>query len=193
MVPSPFKDCHLFQKALRTHSWRFDRAVAVSDHFYPLGHPSRPTISFSKQARAILYIGPGHFESIQSFSKQLDLSILGNQPRKEELMNSSSRFARHRSGLEFCKDLVGSIDQHLGILELETGIDVEHGLEKAGDRVSARVLCRKSECREIWQLKCAIFCEHLRRLLRISERVGGVFKHQFLGVFHRYSPFLTIS
>src|SRR5580692_656856 len=91
MVPSPFKDCHLFQKALRTHSWRFDRTVAVSDHFYPLGHPSRPTESFSKQAHAILYIGSGHFESIQSFSKQLDLSILGNQPRKEELMNSSSR------------------------------------------------------------------------------------------------------
>jgi hypothetical protein len=49
--------------------------------------------SFSKQARAILYISPGHFESIQSFSKQLDPSILGNQARKEELMNGSSRFA----------------------------------------------------------------------------------------------------
>jgi hypothetical protein len=71
------------------------RAVAVSDHFYLMGwrHPSRPTESFSKQARTLLYIGPGHFDSIQSFSKQLDLSILGNQPRKEELMNSSSRFA----------------------------------------------------------------------------------------------------
>jgi hypothetical protein len=69
------------------------RAVALSDHLYPLGHQSRPTESFSKQARAILYIGPGHFDSIQSFPKQLDLSILGNQPRKEELMNSSSRFA----------------------------------------------------------------------------------------------------
>src|ERR1700686_2160276 len=82
-----------FPEGTPYHSWRFDRAVAVSDHFYPLGHPSRPTESFSKQARAILYIGPGHFDSIQSFSKQLDLSILGNQPRKEELMNSSSRFA----------------------------------------------------------------------------------------------------
>ena len=49
--------------------------------------------SFSKQARAIQYISPGHFESIQSFSKQLDPSILGNQARKEELMNGSSRFA----------------------------------------------------------------------------------------------------
>src|ERR1700688_896295 len=70
------------------------RAVAVSDHFYPLGwrHPSRPTESFSKQARAILYIGPGHFDSIQSFSKQFDPSVLGNQPRKEELMNSSPVF-----------------------------------------------------------------------------------------------------
>src|SRR6202042_1939371 len=164
------------------------RAVAVSDHLYPLGHQSRPTESFSKQARAILYIGPGHFESIQSFSKQLDLSILGNQPRKEELMNSSSRFARHRSGLEFCKDLVGSIDQHLGILELETGIDVEHGLEKAGDRVSARVLGRKSERRKIRKPKGAIFRKHLPRLLRISEREGGVFKHEFLGIFHGYSP-----
>ena len=93
MVPSPLNDCHLFQKALRTHSWRFDRTVAVSDHFYPLGHPSRPTESFSKQARAILYIGPGDFDSVQSFSKQLDPSILGNQARKEELMNGSSRFA----------------------------------------------------------------------------------------------------
>jgi hypothetical protein len=126
------------------------------------------------------------FASIQSFSKQLDLSVLGNQPRKEELMNGSSRFARHRSSLEFCKDLVGSIDQHLGILELEAGIDIEHGLEKGGDRVSASVLDRKSERRKIRQLKGAIFGEHLRRLLRISEREGGVFKHEFLGVFHRY-------
>src|ERR1700693_4823618 len=148
--------------------------------------PVTTQLSCSKQARAILYVGPGNFESIQSFSKQLDLSVLGNQPRKEELMNGSSRFARHRSGLEFCKDLVGSIDQHLGILELETGIDVEHGLEKASDRVSALVLCRKSERRKIRQLKGAIFGKHLRRLLRFSEREGGVFKHQFLGVFYRY-------
>src|ERR1700689_5372910 len=103
-------------------------------------------------------------------------------------MNGSSRFARHRSSLEFCKDLVGSIDQQLGILELEAGIDIEHGLEKGGDRVSASVLGRKSERRKIRQLKGAIFGEHLRRLLRISEREGGVFKHEFLGVFHRYFP-----
>src|SRR5580704_11338362 len=150
--------------------------------------PVTTLLPCSKQARAILYVGPGHFESIQSFSKQLDLSILGNQPRKEELMNGSSRFAGHRSGLEFCKDLVGSIDQHFRILELETGIDVEHGLEKSGDRVSAPVLCRKSKRRKIRQLKGAIFGKHLCRLLRISEREGGVFKHQFLGVFHGYSP-----
>src|SRR4029077_20428904 len=93
-----------------------------------------------------------------------------------------------RSGFEFCKGLVRSIDQHLRILEFEPGIDVEHGLEKAGDRVSTAVLCRKSERRKIWQLKGAIFGKHLRRLLRISEREGGVFKHQFLGAFHSYSP-----
>src|SRR5580658_301095 len=89
-------------------------------------------------------------------------------------MNGSPRFAGHRSGLEFCKDLIGSIDQHLGILELETGIDIEHGLEKTGDRVSAPVLCRKSEGRKIRQLKSAILRKHLRRLLRISEREVGV-------------------
>ena len=110
----------------------------------PRNDPTNPPL---KQARAILYIRPGHFENIQSFSKQLDLSILGNQPRKEELMNGSSRFAGHRIGLEFCKGLAGSIDQHLDILELETGIDIEHGLEKAGDRVAAFVLWRKSERR----------------------------------------------
>jgi hypothetical protein len=55
--------------------------------------PVTTQLSCSKQARAILYVGPGHFEGIQRFSKQLDLSVLGNQPRKEELMNSSSRFA----------------------------------------------------------------------------------------------------
>jgi hypothetical protein len=96
MVPSPLNDCHLFQKALRTHSWRFDSILRSQQSFlYPLGwrQASRPTESFSKQARAILYVGPGHFDSIQSLSEQLDLSILGNQPRKEELMNSSSRFA----------------------------------------------------------------------------------------------------
>jgi hypothetical protein len=95
--------------------------------------PTRPP---SKQPRAILYIRPGHFENIQSFSKQLDLSILGNQTRKEELMNGPSRFAGHRIGLEFRKGLVGSIDQQLDILELETGIEIEHGLEKPGDRVA---------------------------------------------------------
>jgi hypothetical protein len=46
----------------------------------------------SKQVRAILYVSLGHLQRIQSFSKQLDPSILGNQPRKEELMNGSSRF-----------------------------------------------------------------------------------------------------
>jgi hypothetical protein len=53
----------------------------------PRNDPTNPP---SKQARAILHIGPGHFEGIQSFSKQLDLSIkqldlsiLGNQTRKE--------------------------------------------------------------------------------------------------------------
>src|ERR1700746_533796 len=148
--------------------------------------PATTNDSFSKQACAILYVRPSHFESIQSFSKQLDLSVLGNQPRKEELMNGSPRVARHSSGLEFCKDLVGSIDQHLSVLELETGIDVEHGLEKAGDRVSALVLCRKSERRKIRQFKGAIFGKHLRRLLRFSEREGGVLKHKFPGVFHRY-------
>jgi len=51
--------------------------------------------------------------------------------------------------------LVGSIDQHLGILEFETGIDVEYGLKKAGDRISAPVLCRKSGRRKIRQLKGA--------------------------------------
>src|ERR1700735_3901557 len=150
--------------------------------------PRTPRLSCSKQARAILYVSPSHFESIQSFSKQLDLSVLGNQPRKEELMNGSSRFAGHRSSLEFSKDLVGSIDQHLGILELEAGIDIEHGLEKAGDRVSAPVLCRKSERSKIGQLKGAISGKPLRRLLRFSEREGGIFKHQFLRVFHRHSP-----
>ena len=59
---------------------------------------------------------------------------------------------------------------HLGILEFETGIDVEHGLEKAGDRVSTAVLCRKSERRKTRQFKGAVFRKHLRRLLRISER-----------------------
>jgi hypothetical protein len=34
-----------------------------------------------------------NFDRIQSFSKQLDLSILGSQASKEELMNGSSRFA----------------------------------------------------------------------------------------------------
>jgi hypothetical protein len=86
-----------------------------------------------------------------------------------------------------CKDLVGSIDQNLCILEWKTGIDVEHGLEKAGDRVSALVLFRKSEGGKIRQLKSAIFCKHLGRLLRFSERKGGAFEHQFLGVFHRPS------
>jgi len=55
--------------------------------------PATTHESFSKQACTILYVSPGYFESIQSFSKQLDLSILGNQPRKEELMNGSSGFA----------------------------------------------------------------------------------------------------
>src|SRR5260370_41772146 len=96
--------------------------------------------SFSKQASAIMDSSPGHFEGIQCFSQQLDLSILGNQARKEELMNGSSRFAGHRGGLEFRKGLVGSIDQHLDILELETRIEIEHGLEKTGDRVPAPVL-----------------------------------------------------
>jgi hypothetical protein len=55
--------------------------------------PLTTQLSCSEQARAILYVGPGNFESIQSFSKQLDLSVLGNQPRKEELMNGPPRFA----------------------------------------------------------------------------------------------------
>ena len=70
------------------------RAVAVQSSLSAgMKAPVTPSESFSKQARAILYIGPGHFDSIQSFFKQLDISILGNQPREEELMNSSSRFA----------------------------------------------------------------------------------------------------
>src|SRR6202035_5898739 len=111
----------LFRRRFTSIRGDLIRAFAVSNHSsirWDGGTRRDPPNPFSKQARAILYIGPGHFDSIQSFSKQLDLSILGNQPRKEELMNSSSRFARHRSGLEFCKDLFGSIDQHLGILEL---------------------------------------------------------------------------
>jgi hypothetical protein len=46
----------------------------------------------SKQVRTILYIRLGQFQCVQGFSKQLDLAILGDQPRKEELMNGSSRF-----------------------------------------------------------------------------------------------------
>jgi hypothetical protein len=81
-----------------------------------------------------------HFETIQCFSQQVDLSILCDRARKEELMNGSSRFAGHRGELEFPKSLVGSIDQHLDILELETGTESAHGLEKTGDRVAAPVL-----------------------------------------------------
>src|SRR4029077_15950728 len=54
--------------------------------------PATTHDSVSKQACTILYVRPGHFESIQSFSKQLDLSVLGNQPRKEELMKRSAPF-----------------------------------------------------------------------------------------------------
>jgi hypothetical protein len=110
--------------------------------------PQQPNESFSKQASAILDSSPGHFESIQCFSQQLDLSILGDQARKEELMNGSSRFAGHRGGFEFPKGLVGSIDQHLDILELETGIEIEHGLEKTGE--SRHVLGTAREFRT-WQ------------------------------------------
>src|SRR5882724_4330928 len=61
------------------------------------------TVSFSKQAGAIRDASPGHFETVQCFSQQLDLSILGDQAAKEELMNGSSRFARYRGKLVFTK------------------------------------------------------------------------------------------
>ena len=51
-----------------------------------------PTNPFSKQVRAILHVSLGHFQGIQSFPKQLDLSILSDQACKKELLDGSSRF-----------------------------------------------------------------------------------------------------
>src|SRR5580658_8190252 len=39
MVPSPLNDCHLFQKALRTHSWRFDSSRRSQRSFLSAGAP----------------------------------------------------------------------------------------------------------------------------------------------------------
>jgi len=96
--------------------------------------------TLSKQAGAIRDISPGYFKTIQCFSQQLDLSILCDQAAKEELMNGSSRFAGHRGELVFPKGLVGSIDQHLDILEFEAWKEIAHELEKTGDRVASLLL-----------------------------------------------------
>ena|SRR5882724_4621068 len=83
-----------------------------------MGYSAAPTqYPCLKQAGAIRDSSPGHFETIR-FSQQLDLSILSHQATKEELMNGSSRFARHCE-LVFAKGLLGSIDQHLDILEFQ--------------------------------------------------------------------------
>jgi hypothetical protein len=99
-----------------------------------------PYGTLSKQAGAIRDISPGYFKTIQCFSQQLDLSILGDQAAKEELMNGSSCFALHRGELVFAKGLLRSIDQHLDILEFEAGKEIAHELEKTGDRVASLVL-----------------------------------------------------
>jgi hypothetical protein len=54
-------------------------------------------------------------------------------------MNGSSRFAGHRGELAFAKGLLGSIDQHVAILELEAWIEIAHELKKTGDRIASVV------------------------------------------------------
>jgi hypothetical protein len=55
-------------------------------------------------------------------------------------MNRSSRFARHRGELVFAERLLGGIDQHFDILELEAWIKIAYELEKTGDRIPSLVL-----------------------------------------------------
>ena len=89
---------------------------------------------------AVRNTSPGHRETIQCLSEQLDLSVLGDQAAKEELMNGSARLARHRGELVFAKSLLRSIDQHLNILEFEAWTEIAHELEKTGDRFASLVL-----------------------------------------------------
>ena len=130
MVPSPLNDWAIFFQKARQHPFIvaiWIRAVAVSDHFYPLGwrHPAAtsPNPFQNKPARSCT-LALGHFDRYSELLlNNFDPSVLGNQPRKEELMNSSSRFGfRYRRGFEFCRNaLSGASTSTLVFSNLKPG------------------------------------------------------------------------
>jgi hypothetical protein len=124
-----------------------------------------------------------HFETIQCFSQQVDLSILCDRARKRRA------------------------DETDRPVLLDTAVNSNSPKAWSGVSISTLIFSNwkpGQRARTDWKRPAIasrpLYCEgipnvarykHFRRLLRISDRGGGVFKHEFLRVLHGHSPFLS--
>src|SRR5439155_12754666 len=106
-------------------------------------------------------------------AKKLDPAVLCDQTPEEEFVDGASGLARLCGELVLSKDLLRCVDHDLDIFQVHVGIDFADEPEEALDGFTTFVPPGNAEALEIGHLEGAIFCEHLRCLLRIPKRRSG--------------------